>query len=49
MFTGLIAVIVEGTIRVGGFGVIWAKAKEGDRIELFDFDLSPFKRHSFWY
>jgi sodium-coupled monocarboxylate transporter 8/12 len=48
MFGGLIAVIVEGTIRVGGFNVIWNRAESGDRIEIFDFDPSPFKRHTFW-
>lgn len=48
MFLGLIAIIVEGTIRVGGFGVIYDRAKEGERLELFDFDPSPVKRHTFW-
>ena len=31
IFTGFIVVIVSGTITVGGWGVIWAKAFEGKR------------------
>jgi hypothetical protein len=48
MFAGLIAIIIEGTIRVGGFSVIWERAENTTRLELFDFDPSPFKRHTFW-
>lgn len=36
MFAGLIAVIVEGTRRVGGFGVIWDRASVTGRIEFFE-------------
>ena len=49
MFSGLIAIIIEGTIRMGGFNIIWDRALEGERLELFDFDPSPFKRHTFWF
>ncbi len=48
MFGGLIAIIIEGTRRVGGLSVIYDRAYQTDRIELFDFDPTPFKRHSFW-
>ena len=48
MFGGLIAIIIEGTRRVGGVSVIYNKAYETDRIEIFDFDPTPFKRHTFW-
>ncbi len=33
---GLIAIIVEGTRKVGGIDVIWNRAIEGDRLELFE-------------
>ena len=48
MFGGLFAIIIEGTRRVGGINVIYERAEATQRIELFDFDPSPFKRHTFW-
>lgn len=48
MFGGLFAIIIEGTRRIGGPGVIYDLAESSQRIEFFDFDPSPFKRHTFW-
>ena len=33
---GLIAIIVEGTRRIGGPDIIWERAKQTDRLELFE-------------
>ena len=33
MFLGLIGIIIEGTIHVGGVGVIWDRLYETGRIE----------------
>lgn len=48
MFAGLIAVLVKGSIDEGGFGNIWKYLEEGDRVEFWDVDPSPLKRHSLW-
>lgn len=48
MFAGLFAIIIEGTRRIGGVTEIYDRLYETDRIEFFDFDPSPFKRHTFW-
>lgn len=48
MFGGLIAIIVEGTRQIGSFSDIYDLADRTERIEFFDFDPSPFKRHTFW-
>ena len=48
MFGGLLSIIIEGTRRIGGPDVIYNLADKTDRIEFFDFDPSPFKRHTFW-
>ena len=39
MFGGLFAVIIEGTRRVGGVGVIWERAAKTNRLELFELDI----------
>ncbi|XP_063925702.1 sodium-coupled monocarboxylate transporter 1-like [Zophobas morio] len=41
-------VFVLGVKSAGGFSHVWNKALEGHRIDLFDFDLDPTKRESFW-
>ncbi|KAK3088350.1 hypothetical protein FSP39_017961 [Pinctada imbricata] len=45
---GLVGIIVLGCNKFGGFAEIWRIADEGGRINFFDFDLSPFKRCTFW-
>jgi sodium-coupled monocarboxylate transporter 8/12 len=44
----VIIVTVIGIKSGGGVGEIWAKALEGHRLELFDFDPDPTKRDTFW-
>nr|XP_002734548.2 PREDICTED: sodium-coupled monocarboxylate transporter 1-like [Saccoglossus kowalevskii] len=48
MFAGLLAVIIQGSIQLGGFSEIWQINKQGGRIEFFNFDPDPTIRHTFW-
>ncbi|CAK9832019.1 Sodium-coupled monocarboxylate transporter 2 [Anthophora retusa] len=48
MFGGVITVAVLGTNRVGGFGQVWKRNYDTDRIQFFDMDLDPTTRHTFW-
>ncbi|XP_061189213.1 uncharacterized protein LOC133197269 [Saccostrea echinata] len=45
---GLIGIIIMGSNKLGGIGEVWRISQEGERIEFFDFDFSPFKRCTFW-
>ncbi|XP_059804250.1 sodium-coupled monocarboxylate transporter 1-like [Hypanus sabinus] len=48
MLAGLLALMIQGLIHSGGFGKVWKIAEEGGRLNLFDFDPDPRKRHTFW-
>ncbi|KAM3870568.1 sodium-coupled monocarboxylate transporter 2 [Diretmus argenteus] len=48
MVLGFLAVLVQGGRRLGGVEAIWETAKTGGRLTVFDFDLSPLRRHTFW-
>ncbi|KAK7096189.1 hypothetical protein V1264_005513 [Littorina saxatilis] len=48
MLIGLLAIIIEGVIRVGGFDHVWEFNKRYGRIEFFEFDPDPSVRHTFW-
>uniref|UniRef100_UPI00398E3FB4 sodium-coupled monocarboxylate transporter 1-like n=1 Tax=Pristiophorus japonicus TaxID=55135 RepID=UPI00398E3FB4 len=48
MLAGLLAVLIQGVIHVGGFGKVWRIAESGGRINFFDFDPDPRRRHTFW-
>uniref|UniRef100_A0A147A7D4 Sodium-coupled monocarboxylate transporter 2 n=1 Tax=Fundulus heteroclitus TaxID=8078 RepID=A0A147A7D4_FUNHE len=48
MLAGFIAVIARGAVLQGGLSVIWEDAGNGGRLEAFDFDPDPLKRHTFW-
>ncbi|XP_048253660.1 sodium-coupled monocarboxylate transporter 1-like [Haliotis rufescens] len=49
VISGILALIIKGTIEVGGARAVWQKASEGGRLEnVFDFDPDPLKRHTFW-
>ncbi|KAJ9585535.1 hypothetical protein L9F63_002652, partial [Diploptera punctata] len=48
MFGGVIIVMVLGTMKVGGPGVVWERSKQSDRLEFFNLDLDPTVRHTFW-
>ncbi|XP_072339869.1 sodium-coupled monocarboxylate transporter 1-like isoform X3 [Scyliorhinus torazame] len=48
MVIGLVAVLIQGSIHVGGFGKIWNIAKKGNRTDIFDFDPDPRKVYTTW-
>ncbi|KAJ8317903.1 hypothetical protein KUTeg_002994 [Tegillarca granosa] len=48
MFSGMIALLVAGSNKLGGFGEVWRIANENGRIRFFDFDPDPTARHSIW-
>ncbi|XP_033752712.1 sodium-coupled monocarboxylate transporter 1-like [Pecten maximus] len=48
MVAGMIAVLIQGSIQIGGLSEVWKIAYENDRIEFFNFDPDPEVRHSFW-
>ncbi|XP_071398384.1 sodium-coupled monocarboxylate transporter 1 [Centroberyx affinis] len=48
MLAGFVAVIARGAVLQGGLGRIWEDAGHGGRLDAFDFDPDPLKRHTFW-
>ncbi|XP_078082198.1 sodium-coupled monocarboxylate transporter 1-like [Mustelus asterias] len=48
MLAGLVALLIQGIIQVGGFGKVWRIAESGGRLNFFDFDPDPRRRHTFW-
>lgn len=34
MFAGMIAIVIKGSLDVGGFTEVWKRAGDGDRLEL---------------
>uniref|UniRef100_A0A3P9AGQ7 Solute carrier family 5 member 12 n=1 Tax=Esox lucius TaxID=8010 RepID=A0A3P9AGQ7_ESOLU len=48
MVVGFLTVLVQGTQRAGGVASVWDVANKGNRLDVFDFDFSPLRRHTFW-
>ncbi|KAI8518028.1 Sodium-coupled monocarboxylate transporter 1 [Branchiostoma belcheri] len=48
MVAGFLAVIIQGTIEVGGPARVWEINGQGERLEFFNFDPDPRIRHSSW-
>ncbi|GFS54763.1 putative sodium-dependent multivitamin transporter, partial [Nephila pilipes] len=48
MFSAIFAVTIKGTMDVGGLSEVLRIAKEGERIQFFNFDPDPTVRHTFW-
>ncbi|XP_078257581.1 sodium-coupled monocarboxylate transporter 1-like [Rhinoraja longicauda] len=48
MLIGLLTVLIQGSIHIGGFEKIWNIAENGGRINFLDFDPDPRRRHTFW-
>ena len=46
MYTMVLAIVVKGTIEVGGLDKVWAKNDDSRRIEFFNFSLDPTIRHT---
>ncbi|XP_064282138.1 sodium-coupled monocarboxylate transporter 2 isoform X1 [Passer domesticus] len=48
MVAGFVAVLIRGTGLNGGATKVWEDALEGSRLNIFDFDVDPLRRHTFW-
>ncbi|KAL4642039.1 sodium-coupled monocarboxylate transporter 2 [Arapaima gigas] len=48
MVVGFLTVLIQGTKETGGLGIVWERAQNGSRLNVFNFDLDPLKRHTFW-
>ncbi|NXI66677.1 SC5AC protein, partial [Anseranas semipalmata] len=48
MVLGFVTVLIRGTILSGGSTKVWEDAYEGSRLNIFDFDVDPLRRHTFW-
>ncbi|XP_064086461.1 sodium-coupled monocarboxylate transporter 1-like [Macrobrachium nipponense] len=45
---GLVAIVITGSVRVGGIAKVWEIGTLHNRTELFDFNFNPYQRHNFW-
>lgn len=48
MVTGLIVVLIVGVVELDGFAEVFRRAKEGERLTVFDFNPDPTVRNTFW-
>uniref|UniRef100_A0A671SS02 Solute carrier family 5 member 8 n=1 Tax=Sinocyclocheilus anshuiensis TaxID=1608454 RepID=A0A671SS02_9TELE len=48
MLAGLLAVIVQSVLLQGGISTIISDSAQGRRLNLWDFDPNPLRRHTFW-
>ncbi|KAJ3599031.1 hypothetical protein NHX12_032994 [Muraenolepis orangiensis] len=48
MFSGFLAILIHGTVLVGGPARVLEIAYNGSRLNFDDFDVDPRKRYSFW-
>uniref|UniRef100_A0A8C3GZS7 Solute carrier family 5 member 12 n=1 Tax=Corvus moneduloides TaxID=1196302 RepID=A0A8C3GZS7_CORMO len=48
MVAGFVTVLIRGTSLNGGSTKVWEDAHEGSRLNIFDFDVDPLRRHTFW-
>ncbi|KAI3384999.1 hypothetical protein SNEBB_000302 [Seison nebaliae] len=48
IFAGLLAIVIQGIISVGGVKEVFRLSNIVGRIDFNEFDFTPFKRHTFW-
>ncbi|XP_064019155.1 sodium-coupled monocarboxylate transporter 2 [Pogoniulus pusillus] len=48
MVAGFVTVLIRGTTLNGGAAKVWENAYEGSRLNIFDFDTDPLRRHTIW-
>ncbi|XP_069479604.1 sodium-coupled monocarboxylate transporter 2 [Ambystoma mexicanum] len=48
MVIGFLSVLIQGTIANNGTTNIWNVNLNGSRLDVFDFDTDPLRRHTFW-
>ncbi|XP_017394221.1 sodium-coupled monocarboxylate transporter 2 [Cebus imitator] len=48
MIVGFLTVLIQGSTHVGGFHNVLEQSANGSRLHIFDFDVDPLRRHTFW-
>ncbi|XP_053387058.1 sodium-coupled monocarboxylate transporter 1-like [Mercenaria mercenaria] len=48
MIAGLLAIVIQGIIKTGGFSEVWNINDQWDRIDFWEADPDPTVRHSIW-
>ncbi|XP_010998500.1 sodium-coupled monocarboxylate transporter 2 isoform X1 [Camelus dromedarius] len=48
MVVGFLTVLVQGSIHAGGLHNVLEHSANGSRLNIFDFDIDPLRRHTFW-
>ncbi|XP_054162852.1 sodium-coupled monocarboxylate transporter 1-like [Oppia nitens] len=48
MFLGVIMVIIQGVIEVGGVAEVWNINERGDRLKFFNMRFDPYNHDNFW-
>ncbi|XP_037078337.1 sodium-coupled monocarboxylate transporter 1-like [Pollicipes pollicipes] len=48
MISGVLSIIIQGCINVGGFSQMLAVNREHGRLTMFTWDINPLQRHNFW-
>ncbi|XP_076435873.1 sodium-dependent multivitamin transporter-like [Babylonia areolata] len=48
MYSGMLAILIKGTIDVGGPAKVWEVARKGGRLDFLNFDFDPRTRHTVW-
>ncbi|XP_055637499.1 putative sodium-dependent multivitamin transporter isoform X2 [Toxorhynchites rutilus septentrionalis] len=48
MFAAIYAVIICAAVQAGGLGPIWEAARDGGRLQLWNFNPDPTERHTWW-
>ncbi|KAH9509624.1 Sodium-coupled monocarboxylate transporter 1 [Bulinus truncatus] len=48
MLAGILAIVIQGTMKVGSLSQVWDINVQWNRIKFFNFDPDPRIRHTFW-
>ncbi|KAH9509623.1 Sodium-dependent multivitamin transporter [Bulinus truncatus] len=48
MLAGILAIVIQGTLKVGSLSQVWDINVQWNRIKFFNFDPDPRVRHTFW-
>lgn len=48
MIVGFLTILIQGSAQTGGFHNVLEHSTNGSRLNIFDFDVDPLRRHTFW-
>ncbi|XP_052220142.1 sodium-coupled monocarboxylate transporter 1-like isoform X1 [Dreissena polymorpha] len=48
MIAGILAIVIQGAMKVGGMNTVWRINEDWHRIEFWDANFNPTTRHSIW-